>query len=137
MVNAGAPYRQTSQLGINYLYNIPAGTTAQTLTLNLNDGLGRFQVTDRNGASVAATATVQTGYTITMLDDSGSDIETASLRGGRCEPRWQNQRERHQPRDRHLLGFETRAEQELAADVNLDGKLSVSDVNAIIDLYLG
>lgn len=78
VVNAGAPYRQTSQLGINYLYNIPAGTTAQALTLNLNDGLGRFQVTDRNGASVAATATVQTGYTITMLDDSGSDIETAS-----------------------------------------------------------
>ena len=138
VVNAGAPYRQTSQLGINYLYNIPAGTTAQTLTLNLNDGLGRFQVTDRNGASVAATATVQTGYTITMLDDSGSDIETAVLsvagdvnRDGRISVS-----------DINLaidifLGSTTRAEQELAADVNLDGKLSVSDVNAIIDLYLG
>ena len=138
VVNAGAPYRQTSQLGINYLYNIPAGTTAQTLTLNLNDGLGRFQVTDRNGASIAATATVQTGYTITMLDDSGSDIETAVLsvagdvnRDGRISVS-----------DINLaidifLGSTTRAEQELAADVNLDGKLSVSDVNAIIDLYLG
>lgn len=138
VVNAGAPYRQTSQLGINYLYNIPAGTTAQTLTLNLNDGLGRFQVTDRNGASVAATATVQTGYTITMLDDSGSDIETAVLsvagdvnRDGRISVS-----------DINLaidifLGSTTRAEQELAADVNLDGRLSVSDVNAIIDLYLG
>ena len=138
VVNAGAPYRQTSQLGINYLYNIPAGTTAQALTLNLNDGLGRFQVTDRNGASVAATATVQTGYTITMLDDSGSDIETAVLsvagdvnRDGRISVS-----------DINLaidifLGSTTRAEQELAADVNLDGKLSVSDVNAIIDLYLG
>lgn len=138
VVNAGAPYRQTSQLGINYLYNIPAGTTAQALTLNLNDGLGRFQVTDRNGASVAATATVQTGYTITMLDDSGSDIETAVLsvagdvnRDGRISVS-----------DINLaidifLGSTTRAEQELAADVNLDGRLSVSDVNAIIDLYLG
>ena len=36
-----------------------------------------------------------------------------------------------------FLGSTTRAEQELAADVNLDGRLSVSDVNAIIDLYLG
>ena len=73
-----------------------------------------------------------------MLDDSGSDIETAVLsvagdvnRDGRISVS-----------DINLaidifLGSTTRAEQELAADVNLDGRLSVSDVNAIIDLYLG
>lgn len=125
-------------MGINYLYNIPAGTTAQTLTLNLNDGLGRFQVTDRQRRFRCRDRHCTDGYTITMLDDSGSDIETAVLsvagdvnRDGRISVS-----------DINLaidifLGSTTRAEQELAADVNLDGKLSVSDVNAIIDLYLG
>ena len=139
VVNAGAPYRQVEESGIEYLYNIPAGTTAQTLMGNLNDGLGRFQVNDRNGASVAATATIATGYTITMLDVNGNEVETATLsiagdvnRDGRISVSDINL-----TIDVFLKTEVVRHEQWLAANVNNDDRLSVSDVNAIIDLYLG
>lgn len=139
VVNAGAPYRQVEESGIEYLYNIPAGTTAQTLMGNLNDGLGRFQVNDRNGASVAATAAIATGYTITMLDVNGNEVETATLsiagdvnRDGRISVSDINL-----TIDVFLKTEVVRHEQWLAANVNNDDRLSVSDVNAIIDLYLG
>ena len=106
---------------------------------NLNDGLGRFQVNDRNGASVAATATIATGYTITMLDVNGNEVETATLsiagdvnRDGRISVSDINL-----TIDVFLKTEVVRHEQWLAANVNNDDRLSVSDVNAIIDLYLG